>query len=261
MDHDLERIPDTIPNNGTIVPRPGTGAFLAFASSKSTNPSATATLVKSTANHGEPVLVELLYANGTPKDTNTTTQFAGVRLRENSTSATTGITTVYVPWIYNGTNQPVLSLDGLGSEVVNPGTSYHAASLVSCMECHGGSPPNGHEVGALSDCSKCHYGGGTKGGQQMRNLWAGGFGLTSKANDTGIAEAHREFQGTNDTLTRFQYGSSNGACVACHTHVAVDITYIKPDKLKFDANFFPNGTEGLGYFSAEGFVKSNSSGP
>jgi hypothetical protein len=246
--------PASIPNNGTVT-IPGA---LAFAVSPSNNPANIATLTP-ILSHGSPAKaspIELLYVNGTPKDTNATTMYTGVRL--SSVKA--------AQWDMTGSN-PVIILNGLGSEVVNPGTTYHAASLVSCMECHGGSPPMGHEQLSLSDCSKCHYGGGSAGGQQMRNLWAGGFGLTNKTGDTGVNEAHTMFQTTNDSMTRQKVtasglSASNGACVACHTHVAVDITYQRPTTYKFDSSILDNGTTTVGNFSTTGvtIAEVNSTG-
>jgi len=246
-DFESGRFPATIPNNGTVT----IAGSLALAVSPSTNPGVDDTL-SPILSHGSPASaspIELLNADGTPKDTNNVTMYTGVRLSRVTAAQ----------WNMSGT-YPAIILDGLGSEVVNPGTSYHAASLVSCMECHGGEAPPGHEEGDLADCSNCHYGGGSMGGQQMRNLWAGGFGLTSQANDTGVNEAHTEFQTTDDLITRQKDGASNGACVACHTHVAVDITYRKPLTYTFDTTFTSNGTETVGGFSAIGEAISNSTG-
>ncbi len=252
-DYQSGSFPASIPSNGAVT-IPGAVAFAASPNITGTNATLTPIL-----SHGEPSKaspIELLYANGTPKDTNPTTMYTGVRLSKVTAAQ----------WDTTGAN-PVLKLDGLGSEVVNPGTTYHAASLVSCMECHGGSPPLGHEELALSDCSKCHYGGGSAGGQQMRNLWAGGFGLTNKTGDTGVNEAHTMFQVTNDTITRQKVtasglSASNGACVACHTHVAVDITYQRPTTYKFDSSIFANGTTNVGNFSTTGvsIAEVNSTG-
>ncbi|MCX9025910.1 MAG: hypothetical protein OIN85_07445 [Candidatus Methanoperedens sp.] len=246
-DYQSGLFPASIPNNGTVTI---TGS-LAFAVSPSSHPGVDATLTP-ILSHGSPSKaspIELLNADGSPKDTNATTKYTGVRL--SSVKA--------AQWNMTGT-YPDIKLDGLGSEVVNPGTTYHAASLVSCMECHAGEAPPGHEQGALSDCSNCHYGGGSLGGQQMRNLWAGGFGLTAKTNDTGVIEAHTNFQTTNDSITRQKDGISNGACVACHTHVAVDITYRKAMTYTFDANVSSGGSWTLSGFSATGEAISNSTG-
>jgi len=171
---------------------------------------------------------------------------------------------------------PVLLFDGLGSRVVNPGSKYHAASLVSCMECHSGPAPLGHETlrtmgtsGVLDDapeevnCADCHYGGGNpsdlgRDGQQMRNLWAGGFGITAgkthSRNDTGEAEAHNAWVAADNGVSRFAYGANNDACIACHTHVPVDIQFKKAYKIKLTAYELGSGNYSIGAASTEGDV-------
>lgn len=142
-----------------------------------------------------------------------------------------------------------------GSKAVNPGTEYHVASLVSCIECHGGVEPLGHYSSVLdgestASCEQCHY--STSRGYIWTELAAGGFGLTG-GEDTGSNEAHIEFATTNDNITRQKNGASNGACVACHTHVAVDITYQKSTTYKFEASFISkDGTRTLRSFSTTG---------
>jgi len=190
----------------------------------------------------------------TPKDTNPTTQNQGFNAK-------------VVTWDYNATTgAATINLTGAGSRTVNPGTSYHAASLVSCLECHRGAEPMGHYARVVdaedtsNQCQKCHYGTSTSG-DFTRSLWAGGFGLTGVTGDTGASEAHNEFTKTDDNITRYEYGASNGACVACHTHVYVDITYQKPSVYTFDVEFATDGTETTNGFTANGpMVISNSSG-
>lgn len=150
-----------------------------------------------------------------------------------------------------------------GSKAVNPGTEYHAASLVSCLECHGGTEPLGHYSRVLdgessASCEQCHY--STSSSYRWTELAAGGFGLTG-GEDTGANEAHNEFVTTSDNITRQKNGASNGACVACHTHVAVDITYQKPSTYTFNADFASDGSESVSGFSADGpLVVSRSDG-
>lgn len=170
------------------------------------------------------------------------------------------------------------SVAAAGAREVTPGTRYHAASLVSCMECHGGelargvqgytintSKPYNHATFVTGTvCADCHY--GTAPGNNFEvNLEAGGFGLTGYANDTGEAEAHNEFVKSTATavgggyILRSSdewggYGASNIACVACHTHVAVDINFQKKYKVKFDANATGTGTWDVGKYTAEGVV-------
>lgn len=183
-----------------------------------------------------------LYASGAPIDTSNATKnglFEANKVTWNTTGAT-----------------PVANLTGAGSRTSNPGSLYHAASLVSCLECHGGEVQNQHRP-AGGSCNDCHYSSGSK---SLLNIGAGGFGLTTIAGDTGTLEAHNEFVKKNDNITRFDT-ASNGACVACHTHVAVDITYQKPSTYKFDVNFWADGVEELGGFSAQGpYIESNSDG-
>ncbi|VVB90654.1 Cytochrome c7 c [uncultured archaeon] len=152
--------------------------------------------------------------------------------------------------------------DFSGSREVTPGSQYHAASLVSCMECHGGeketgiagyeiqsAPPYKHESWLLDptdtthSCNDCHYGSGAL---RERNLEAGGFGLTTYGNDTGNTEAHKDFVGAGKGVLRFGYGAANDACVGCHTHVAVSINFQKKYMLTLDANAFTGGAGGSG---------------
>jgi len=140
------------------------------------------------------------------------------------------------------------------------GTTYHAASLVSCLECHGGITPEGHGgTGGFGVCTDCHT-----SMSPMENIPAGGFGLTNEIGDTGVYEAHNDFLKNEDGLLRYS-NASNTACVACHTHVAVDITYDKPTTIKFDV-FFRRGPLDKSVFSnetADGSIisYSNSSTP
>jgi len=157
------------------------------------------------------------------------------------------------------------NLYDVGSKAVNPGSEYHAASLVSCLECHGGAEPLGHYSRILDgektqSCEQCHYGSTNR----WVELGAGGFGLLG-GSDTGATEAHKEFQLTDDGMTRQVAvtggNASNGACVACHTHVAVDIKYQKPSEYQFDVNFFDDGSEGIGGYTIGGTTYTYSGTP
>lgn len=208
-------------------------------------------------------------SDGTPKDTNTTTQNTAFQPR-------------LVTW--SGTAE---SLNGTGSSEVTPGTRYHAASLVSCMECHGGEQEKGaagyeietaepyNHAGWLLDpnspsstCGNCHY--GTGGAAREFALEAGGFqgtdglGLTTKNASEGAVEAHNEFvtadsQGILRTATA-GYGASNIACVACHTHVAVNINFQKKYLVKFDAYGMGTGNWSVGGYEAQGDVLTSEYG-
>ncbi len=190
-----------------------------------------------------------LVVNGVPLDTNTSTQF-------------TAFVSRLVTW--NGT-APVF--DNAGSRMVNKGSKYHAASLVACLDCHGGSSPSyaGHETNRLSEeCALCHYGGETAtaelGSNKMTNLEAGGFGmgLTNAATDTGSLEVHKDLMKADASAVSYVGGrytpASNAGCIACHTHVDVDITYTRPNTLDFSADL-SNGT-----WNVDGFAINTTNG-
>jgi len=67
--------------------------------------------------------------------------------------------------------------------------------------------------------------------------------LTNNVYDTGNAEVHNTMMRTNDgNLSVNKYDAANSACIACHTHVDVEITYTRPTTLTFDANEGIDGT-------------------
>ena len=175
----------------------------------------------------------------------------------------------------NFTNQSAFTIaTGAGSNVITPGQTYHAASLVSCMECHGGeqlkgapgyeveqSPFGNHRVVISGSCGNCHYGGGEFTGAMAAGGFqdeATGLGLTTGTTSEGSVEAHNEFvvADSNGVLRAPEkgYGANNIACVACHTHVAVDINFQKSYKVAFDAASTGTGTWDVGNFAAEGEV-------
>ncbi len=206
-----------------------------------------------------------LYADGAPIDTNSTTKDSAFNpaLVTWNTSAVTG-----------PTSQPAVVLDGAGSRTVNAGSRYHAASLVACMDCHAGSSPQpGHEtarLGATSAddetyCAQCHYGTELPGDIRTYALSAGGFGgITNEVFDSGEAEVHKDFVKNNPNNANIGvFGgrvqpASNAACIACHTHVAVDISYTRPSTLTFDANEGTDGTWFPGGYSATGTAVTHS---
>jgi hypothetical protein len=160
-----------------------------------------------------------------------------------------------------------VNLTGAGSKAVNPGSAYHAASLVSCMECHGGEEPMGHYTRVADGtayggrpCSDCHYGGGGAfaTGNRMTSLQAGGFGMTNMSDDTGAVEAHKAWVQTDDGINRFggpNGFANNGACIGCHTHVAIDVNFQKGYKLAFDAIENSTGKYTVSNAAVEGTVK------
>lgn len=190
-----------------------------------------------------------LVHNGTPEDSITTTQFTAFSAKLVTWSGATPI------------------FDNAGSRVVNKGSSYHAASLISCLDCHAGSSPSyaGHEKDRWSgeECEFCHYGGEVAtaelGTNKMTNLEAGGFGmgLTNAITDIGSLEVHKPMMtaATPDNIayTGGRYTqASNAGCVSCHTHVDVQISYTRPTTLVYAANEFSDGNWSIGGFTAIG---------
>ena len=109
-------------------------------------------------------------------------------------------------------------------------------------------------------CNNCHYGGGDSPltlANKMTTLEAGGFGLTGKSDDTGANEAHNAWVQTDDGVNRFggpNGYANNGACIGCHTHVAVDINFEKGYKLAFDAIESAEGVYSVSNAAVEGTV-------
>lgn len=171
-----------------------------------------------------------LVVNGVPLDNQSSTQF-----------------TAFSPKLVNWSGATPI-FDYAGSRAVNKGSTYHAASLIACMDCHGGQSPSyaGHETARLSmECQDCHYGGdvatSTLGSNKMTNLEAGGFGmgLTNAKTDTGSLEVHKTMVKANDSISVYggRYApASNDACIACHTHVDVQIAFQRPTTLIYAAS-------------------------
>ena len=130
-----------------------------------------------------------------------------------------------------------------------PGVEAHAASTVACMDCHGGVEGSAHswedpEIQA-SDCNQCHLGG------YIDQVTAGGFGLTGDPdlNDSGEKAAHLAF--VLDANGSELMEETNEACIACHTHTAIDIDWSHKYRLTFDADDSA-GTWVVDNFMAEG---------
>ncbi len=118
--------------------------------------------------------------------------------------------------------------DGAGATL---GQQAHAASTVACMLCH--------EYNASFDAPSNVSSG-------MGGFFAGGFGdmsglsspfnyTNSSVNDAGDAAAHNEFikGAINGTLME----DSNEACIACHTHVAIDINWTKEYNMYLEVGY------------------------
>ncbi|WP_456478736.1 hypothetical protein, partial [Geoglobus ahangari] len=101
------------------------------------------------------------------------------------------------------------------------GKQAHAASVVACMLCHEWSPDETNNYGPPA------------GGFNVSD-----FGVTSPYNygtKNGTYEAHNAF-----IARAIQDGTlqdANEACIACHTHVAVKITWNHSRALEFNIGF------------------------
>lgn len=208
------------------------------------------------------------YADGAPLDTSA--------LTKNSAFNPANITRWNLTPQTSPVSMPIPDLYGAGSRTVNSGSRYHAASLVACMDCHAGaSPQPGHETSRLGEtpaeeltyCARCHYGTELPGDLRTYQLSAGGFGgITNEKFDSGEAEVHKEFVKNDPNNPNIGvYGgrlqpASNAACIACHTHVAVNITYTRASTLSFDANEGTDGTWFPGGYAATGSKTTGSDG-
>jgi hypothetical protein len=105
-----------------------------------------------------------------------------------------------------------------------PGGQFHAAATAACIDCHNatllyGTFMHGPAVGALG-CLTCH-----KNPQSM----PGNFSAVNIL--TGPEEVHKAFanQASNSKLLK----GANEACISCHTHVRVNITWSRASYMEF----------------------------
>ena len=131
-----------------------------------------------------------------------------------------------------------------GDNAYTEGDYAHAASVVACMLCH--------QAGASTsgDLANTSYAGPYAGGFNVTM-----FGLTE---DAGVQQGSKIYISGNSTHTPYDYSTpnnpgtyeahnkfiveaiknetlidSNEACIACHTHVAVKITWKHASALEF----------------------------
>ncbi|NJD76635.1 MAG: hypothetical protein FIB08_05990 [Candidatus Methanoperedens sp.] len=125
--------------------------------------------------------------------------------------------------------QEIYSTEGLAGDGTN---GFHRAQSTDggCQACHMTTGPNeggidqanANDAGTVDSfhaaaapaCIDCHDGNGGGGNNALIGL-------------TGADEVHKPFvEQANTTDVAFLKGA-NEACIACHTHVAVDITWTK----------------------------------
>lgn len=124
----------------------------------------------------------------------------------------------------------VASGDDSGS---TPGTTSHAAETIACMVCH----EYGNDISGYP-----HAGGFTNktGSPYAYNI----------TNRTGTKAAHNAF--IQDAIDDPLMEDSNEACIACHTRVGVNITWVKNENLEFTATEGATGDWDVDNFAAGG---------
>jgi hypothetical protein len=110
-----------------------------------------------------------------------------------------------------------------------PGGQFHAAASPACLDCHSGT------------------GGGGRSALEITN---------------GTEEVHKAFV-SQSVISKFLKGS-NEACISCHTHVGVNITWTKATTIEFAATeqVLPDGSHSwtVGSFNATGVNVTHTSG-
>jgi hypothetical protein len=135
-----------------------------------------------------------------------------------------------------------------------PGGQFHAAASAACIDCHNttllyGTFTHTPAVDALG-CLTCH-----KNPQQF----PGNFSAVEIL--TGSEEVHKSFA-NQANVARLLKGS-NEACISCHTHVRVNITWERATSMEFSATENVVGgirTWVIGNFNATGSNVTKTSG-
>jgi hypothetical protein len=143
----------------------------------------------------------------------------------------------------------ILALTNKGAKV-GGNENIHAAAAPACLDCHDGklTSTQWHSFTGKDPliCADCHVGGA----------------LPTFANATSILyganESHTEF--ASNASSAMLLKGANEACVGCHTHVNVDITWQKPTNLSFNASVSPQGVWNVTDFAAGGVKETKTSG-
>jgi hypothetical protein len=109
-----------------------------------------------------------------------------------------------------------------------PGGQFHAAAAPACLDCHGGTGP----------------------------------GLSALEIITGSEEVHKAF--ANESNKSKLLKGANEACISCHTHIGVNITWTKATTMEFDSKeiVLPDGSHywNITQFNATGVNVTKTSG-
>ena len=110
-----------------------------------------------------------------------------------------------------------------------PGGQFHAAATASCIDCHNDGLLFGtfdhvaivpYERSGQVGCTTCHR-GTIPGNFSAANIFK------------GSEEVHKDF--ANDAKNSSLLKDRNEACISCHTHVRVDITWRRATSMEFNA--------------------------
>lgn len=132
-----------------------------------------------------------------------------------------------------------------------PGGQFHAAATASCLDCHNktllyGTFDHSRIIGSGLGCQTCH--------RDPRSI-PGSF---SAVEIFSQEESHRNFadEAGNSKLLK----GSNEACISCHTHVRVNITWTKATHMTMNAIVNTDGSWSVTNISAEGNASYKTSG-
>ena len=129
------------------------------------------------------------------------------------------------------------------------GGQFHAAAVVACIDCHNrtwlsGTFDHSRIIGSGLGCLDCHK-------------------LPISDNFSAVEiysqeESHRNFaEGASGSKL---LKGANEACISCHTHVRVNITWTKAAYISMNVNVNTNGSWSITNISAEGNVSYKTSG-
>mgnify|MGYP000200478961 FL=1 len=145
---------------------------------------------------------------------------------------------------------------GTSAAAVTPGKQAHAASTVACMLCHqyNASQAVSDDTSAGTGSNASALSGFFAGGFSDPYTGTGPYNYTG-GGSTGEHAAHQRFIETAINWTKME--DANEACIACHTHVPVNITWKHAHDLNFTATWKDSGWVGTDEFPPTHFNVSD----
>jgi hypothetical protein len=145
----------------------------------------------------------------------------------------------------------VMALTNKGAKIGGD-QSIHAAAAPACLDCHDGRLHGGNETWHSFAkrplvCLECH---------DPVDVSTNFINATSIL--YGANESHTEFASNASSATLLK--GANEACIGCHTHVIVNITWQKPTNLSFKASVSTQGVWNVTDFAAGGVKTTNTTG-